>query len=107
MRPKSSDRDPRVRATATIWTYAVALLGVCIPLVSITNSGLILPFLVIFSAGSGTIAIWISSNRRQPKESALAQEVKRLEERVMNLETIYTSLPEDTRRLLVQREERA
>lgn len=95
MNHRSHERDSRVRATAAIWGCAVGMLGVCIPLVAITNSGVILPLLVILGAGGGTMAVWLAPDRRQLDDSRLAQTVKMLEERVMNLETIYTSLPEN------------
>lgn len=94
MNYKSTESDPRVRATATIWGCAIGMFGICIPLVGITKSGVILPLLVILGAGGGTAAVWFAPDKRQQEEIRLAQTVKALEERVINLETIYTSLPE-------------
>lgn len=89
-----TERDPKVRATAVIWGCAVGMLGICIPLVAITKSGVLLPLLVMLGAGGGTIAVWLAPDQRQREEMGLAQTMKSLEERVMNLETIYTSLPD-------------
>ena len=94
MSHQSTERDPRVRATAAIWGCAIGMFGICIPLTAITNSGVILPLLVMLGAGGGTAAVWLAPDKRQQAEINLAQTVKALEERVMNLETIYTSLPE-------------
>ena len=94
MGQKSSDKNPKVRATSAIWGCAIGMLGVCIPLVAITESGVILPLLVILGAGGGTVAVWLAPDRAQLEESRLTQTMKALEERVINLETIYTSLPE-------------
>ncbi|MEO0488177.1 MAG: hypothetical protein AAF215_10555 [Cyanobacteria bacterium P01_A01_bin.123] len=91
---KSTETNPKVQATGTIWGCAIGMLGVCIPLVAITNSGLILPLLVILSAVGGTVAVWLAPDKRQRGEAHLAQTIKVLEARVMNLETIYVSLPE-------------
>jgi hypothetical protein len=91
---KSTESDPRVRATAAIWGCAIGLFGVCIPLVAITKSGVLLPLLVMLSAGGGTVAVWVAPDKRQQEERQLTQTVKALEERVINLETIYTSLPD-------------
>ena len=66
------------------------MLGICVPLVAITESGVILPLLVILGAGGGTAAVWFSPDKSHPEES----DVKALEERIINLETIYTSLPD-------------
>lgn len=97
MNHRSIERNSKVRATAAIWGCAVGMLGICIPLVAITNSGIILPLLVLLSAGGGTVAVWLASDQRQKEETRLLQTVKALEERVMNLETIYTSLPESSK----------
>lgn len=87
------DRDPKVRATATIWGCAIGMFGICIPLVAITKSGVVLPLMVLLGAGGSTAVVW-AADKRQLEASQLAQTVQALEERVMNLETIYISLPE-------------
>ncbi len=94
MSHQSTECNPKVQATAVIWGRAIAMLAICIPLVAITNSGIVLPLLVILSAGGGTAAVWFAPNRRSQAEFRLSQTVKALEERIINLETIYTSLPE-------------
>lgn len=100
MNDRSSKSSPKVQATSAIWGCAIGLLGVCIPLVAITESGIILPLLVAFSAAGGTAAVWLSPDKRQrEKEAHLAQRMKALEERVIDLETIYISLP-DAEKLL-------
>ncbi len=94
---KSTEQNPKVRATSDIWGCAIGMLGVCIPLVAITETGIILPLLVILGAGGGTAAVWFAPDKRQQEEASLTQTVKALEERVINLETIYTSLPDTTK----------
>ncbi|WP_088242843.1 hypothetical protein [Calothrix rhizosoleniae] len=94
---KSTEKNPKVSATSGIWGCAIGMLGVCIPLVAITDSGIILPLLVILGAGGGTAAVWFAPDKRQQEEVSLTQTVKTLEERVINLETIYTSLPDTTK----------
>ena len=91
---KSTHSDPRVKATSTIWSLAIGMFGICIPLVAITESGILLPLIVILGAGGGTAAVWLSPYKRQQQQTHLEQTVKALEERVMNLEVIYTSLPD-------------
>jgi hypothetical protein len=106
MNHKSTESDPKVRATAAIWGCAIGMLGVCIPLVAITKSGVLLPLLVLLGAGGGTAAVWFAPDKRQQEELRLNQTVKALEERVINLETIYTSLPEASKSLpLLHKEE--
>lgn len=95
MNSNPTEENPKVRATSAIWGFAIGMLGVCIPLVAITESGIILPLLVALSATGGTAAVWLSPEQRQREEaSRLAQRMKRLEERVIDLETIYVSLPD-------------
>lgn len=94
----STENNPKVRATATIWGCAIGMLGVCVPLTAITNSGVTLPLIVVLGASGGTVAVWFAPDRRQQEETQLVQTVKKLEERVMNLETIYISLPESIKR---------
>lgn len=98
MSDSSTEKNPKVRATATIWGYATGMLGICIPLVAITEGGAMLPLLVALSAGGGTAAVWFSPDSRQ-REMRIAQTVERLETRIANLETIYVSLPEEARPL--------
>lgn len=98
---KSDEKNPKVQATEAIWGIAVGMFAICIPLVAITDSGVILPLLVALSAGGGTAAVWLAPDKRQQEEAGLAQTVKALEERVMNLETIYVSLPDTAKPLLL------
>ncbi|MBE9067405.1 hypothetical protein IQ260_12135 [Leptolyngbya cf. ectocarpi LEGE 11479] len=91
---KSAEEDPKVRATGTIWGCAIGMLGVCIPIVAITESGILLPFLVVLGAAGGTASVWLTSDKHRREDVQLAQTVKSLEERLINLETIYVSLPD-------------
>ncbi len=94
MNQRSTESNRKVWATAVIWGCTVGMLGICIPLVALTKSGVILPLLVMLGAAGGTVAVWVSPDKRQQEETRLAQTVKALEGRVENLETIYTSLPD-------------
>ncbi|MEM9265520.1 MAG: hypothetical protein AAGA46_08355 [Cyanobacteria bacterium P01_F01_bin.13] len=89
-----AEKDPKVRATSTIWGCAIGLLGVCIPIVAITETGILLPFLVLLGATGGTASVWLAADKHQQDDVPLTQTVKSLEERVINLETIYVSLPD-------------
>jgi hypothetical protein len=84
--------DIRLQVTKTIWGCATGMLGICIPLVGMTNSPLI-PFAVIAGASLGTAAVWMGSGlvgkSTQATVSAVTQEqVKALEERLANMEAI-------------------
>ena len=87
---RKSERDTRIAATSTIWGLATIMLALCIPLVAITNSGAILPLAVVLAATVATVTVWRSwddSSRNRLSTNS----VKQLEQRVTNLEIIYSS----------------
>ena len=49
-------------ATAIIWSLATGIMAICIPLVKISQSGIILPVTVMVGVSISTVAIWLSSN---------------------------------------------
>lgn len=89
MTPKS-ERNIRVAATSKIWAFATGMLAICIPLSDETESGAILPLAVISGAAVGTVAVWRSSEQ-QSRRPVLTNNIQTLEERVTNLETIWSS----------------
>ena len=91
MKRQSLKSNFKNRATASIWGATVGLFALCIPLSAATNSGPILPILVMLGATGGTVAVWLAPDQHR-RENLLA--AKALEERIANLETICTSLPE-------------
>lgn len=105
MKQKSTASNSQVRATAIIWGCSVAMLGICIPLVAVTNSGIILPLLVMLGASAGTAAVWLAPSKRQPDQVYLTQTMQRLKERVMTLEEIYTSLPDTAKPFVISEAE--
>jgi hypothetical protein len=90
MENKSSGKGYLIGITAIIWAFATGMLAICIPLVSMTESGIFLPLAVILVAGIGTIVVWFSSSsiQKEQKISQLVNTIEQLEKRVMNLETI-------------------
>lgn len=72
----------KIAAIAIIWSFATGMLAICIPLVSITNSGMILPLAVIFGVNWSTKIIWYSSIQN----AELMNNTHALNERVVNLE---------------------
>ena len=92
----------KVFATAIIWAFATGMLGICVPLVSLTSSGVILPFLAILGASVSTMMVW---RPPQPRVRQLTEQVanlQTLEQRVKNLETICSSPELDLQKLLKQ-----
>ncbi|EKU96211.1 hypothetical protein Lepto7375DRAFT_0190 [Leptolyngbya sp. PCC 7375] len=65
------------------------------------QSEILLPFLVALSEAGGTAAVWFAPDKPQQDDVQLSQTVEVLEERIMNLETIYVSLPEVDQPLLL------
>jgi hypothetical protein len=101
--PESS-QSARVKVTSSIWGCAVGMMGICIPLTAITESGPILPIVVIAGATLGTAAVWVGEivsivlNSGQARNAVTTDDkqqtadlngrIRELEERLANVETI-------------------
>ena len=92
-------QDIRISITTKIWGFAVAMLGICIPLVAVVSeragNGLvaaILPIAVIAGATASTAAVWIFGNTSSipspSHDKQLNQQLEQMEERLANLEMI-------------------
>lgn len=81
--------DIRMTTTTKIWSYAIGMLALCIPLSPITRSGVILPLAVVTSAAAGTAFVWRSDKKAQ--NALPTSELQQIEERLANLETIAAS----------------
>lgn len=88
MENQSLGKGGLIGVTSIIWAFATGMLAICIPLVSMTGSGLILPLAVILGAGVGTAVVWLSTIQQLQKMNELTNTIQTLEQRVMNLETI-------------------
>lgn len=88
MESQSLGKGSKIGATAIIWGFATGMLAICIPLVSITKSGFILPLVVVLGASGSTAVVWLSSGESTRKISELTDSIRALEQRVINLETI-------------------
>ncbi len=83
--------SPLIGTTAIIWAFATAMLAICIPIVSLTKSGAILPLALILGATVSTVAVWRKSAERNGKISELTNSVSKLQQRVIDLETICST----------------
>ncbi|MDJ0701760.1 MAG: hypothetical protein QNJ46_00630 [Leptolyngbyaceae cyanobacterium MO_188.B28] len=92
----------KVFATAIIWAFATGMLGICVPLVNSTNSGVILPFLAILGASVSTIVVWRPPNPRVRQLTEKVANLQTLEQRVKNLEAICSSPEFDLQKALKQ-----
>lgn len=84
-------RKIKLATTLGVWVIATGMLALCIPLVTVTESGVILPLAVIAGADVATIAIWRRYDCHTINSVALANNVKDLEQRVANLEVICSN----------------
>ena len=75
----------KIGATAIIWGFATGMLGICVPIISISESGITLPLVVILGANITTIIVWYSGSYKSRKS---VQDLQKIEERVRNLEAI-------------------
>ncbi len=64
MKRAPEGKGAKIATTIVIWVAAAGMLGICIPLVSITESGVILPVSVVIGVTISTIAIWWSGNQQ-------------------------------------------
>ena len=86
-----NSQDIRLKATQQIWFFAIGMLAICIPLATVTNSGSILPIAVIVGTSLATVSIWRVPQEKSNNKGQVLQTIKKLEERITNLEIIVTS----------------
>ncbi|BBD60146.1 hypothetical protein NIES2109_29410 [Nostoc sp. HK-01] len=97
-------QDVRVISTTRIWGITVGILAVCIPLSAVTRSGALLPLAAIGGATAGTIAIWRADDKKSKAASLQPQQLKLLEQRIANLETIVSNEEFDLQKKIKQLE---
>ena len=91
MKNTTGKNGAKVAATAIIWSLATGIMAICIPLIKISESGVILPLTVIVGVSISTVAIWLSGNQ---KSLELSNNFQKIEERVRDLEAISSSVEE-------------
>ncbi|MEQ8957681.1 MAG: hypothetical protein RLP02_07120 [Coleofasciculus sp. C2-GNP5-27] len=94
----------KLAATAIIWGFATGMLGICIPLVSITDSGIVLPLAVIIGASCTTAVVWLSFSRVSRNAFDSSNSIESLKEQKAILETIDDSDNIDIQKKLRQLE---
>ncbi len=104
MARQSEGTGPKIATTAIIWGFATGMLAICIPIVGMTQSGVILPIAVILGASVGTVVVWQSSSRRSRTISELTNNIQLLNERIVHLEAICSSGESDVQNRLKQLE---
>ena len=51
----------KIGSTAIIWSLATGMMAISIPIVRMTETGIILPVAVVVGVSISTVAIWLSS----------------------------------------------
>ena len=51
----------KIGSTAIIWSLATGMMAISIPIVRMTETGIILPLAVVVGVSISTVAIWLSS----------------------------------------------
>ena len=51
----------KIGSTAIIWSLATGMMAISIPIVKMTDTGIVLPLAVVIGVSISTIAIWLSS----------------------------------------------
>ena len=51
----------KIGSTAIIWSLATGMMAISIPIVRMTETGVILPVAVVVGVSISTVAIWLSS----------------------------------------------
>jgi hypothetical protein len=77
--------DVRVRTTRSIWSITPALLGICIPLSMVTESGPAIPIVVLCAAAVSTVTVWMRGGAGQTRP---AEKQVSAQSRVQDLEAI-------------------
>lgn len=64
MKRQPEGKGAKIATTIVIWVAAAGMLGICIPLVSITQSGAVIPVAIVVGVTISTVAIWWSGNQQ-------------------------------------------
>lgn len=51
----------KIGSTAIIWSLATGMMAISIPIIKMTETGIILPLAVVIGVSLSTVAIWLST----------------------------------------------
>ncbi|MBD2028235.1 hypothetical protein [Leptolyngbya sp. FACHB-711] len=74
-----------LRATIWIWGFSALSMFACIPILALTQEGVLLPLSIVFAAASSTVTIWM---RAHHNESLHQNQLQQLQQRLEVLESI-------------------
>lgn len=86
MKTEKKHKDPRAEIIPAIWGITVGILGLCIPLVALTESGPFLPALALIGATISSSIVWLTKTPQQSNSSELEHKMAELSHRVAQLE---------------------
>jgi len=79
------EKDVRIRVTVGMWRLSIPLFIACVPIIALTSMGILLPLVLLVALTIGTSAVWGFHSQSM---TAAELELKQLQERIVNLETI-------------------
>ncbi len=89
-------KDPRIRATQSVWGIACGMMGISIPLIALTGGAggmSYLPLMVIAGAAASSLAIWFAPQREKTYiESAPMHELEDIKRGILDLRDYIGSL---------------
>jgi hypothetical protein len=81
----TKEKDVRLKATIWMWGLSVPLFFACVPIIALSAMGILLPLFVLIALTIGTTSVWFFYSKSM---NAMSLEIKQLQERIVNLETI-------------------
>lgn len=79
------EKDIPLRATIWMWGLSTPLFFACIPIIALTSIGILLPLALLVALMIGTTSVWFFHSQSM---TTAKLELKQLQERIVNLETI-------------------
>lgn len=83
---KKKQEDIRLKTTQSIWGMSIAMFGISIPLAAVTQTGALIPILVMAGATLGTAAVWAFSRGRSEETALLGESIQQLRTQIAALE---------------------
>jgi hypothetical protein len=83
---KKKRKDPRTETISSIWGITAGILGICIPLAAVTESGPVLPIFALLGATVSSCVVWLTRPPQQTADDELEKAVVHLSQRVAQLE---------------------
>ena len=83
---KKTKKDPRTEIIQAIWGITAGILGICIPLSAVTQSGPFIPIIALLGATVSSCVVWLTRSPQQASNPELEHTVAELKHRIAQLE---------------------